>query len=175
CAVRWATDVSPERPRSTQDALVLEAGNNVRIAACAVLSISRMVEKIVARGHDDSSHLLRNDCVLHIEIDGLHRAYLRTDSALASSEMATMQRIDAGSPRDGLRERDIDGFGRAQTLIKSVWRLCRRAFLHAKATTGASFPIYVGRFLPDLDSKIAYVSIDGFDLTGGVQGDIFLL
>ena len=174
-AVGRTLDVPAGGTGGREQALVLHAGDDIRVAALAVLRILVPVEEVITRGHDDRAHVHVDQLVLLLEIDALDRTDLGAQSALALLEHDAGFRVDGRLLGDGLRKGDIDGRGVAEAFIELVGEFAAGAFFHAQTAARAVLPVHVGRLLADHDLEIAHIPAHRLDLGRGIKSDFRVL
>ena len=158
-----------------QQAFVLQGGDDVGVLAAAVLLVDGPVHEVVTGGGHDAAHVLGDDLVLHVVLDGAGGADLGAHAALALGHLTTIFGIDDRLLGDGLREGDVDGRGGTGEFVEGVRRLLAGAFFRAGAAAGAQAPVHIGGALADLDGEVAHVAGDVFHFRHGVQGDVGML
>ena len=94
--------------------------------------------------------------------------------ALARLHLQAARRVDDDDLGDRLRERDVDGLGRLQPLVKSI-RSLGRTLLDADLATDAGGPVDIRGFAADIHREVADVALDLVDLAVGQQLDVLVL
>jgi hypothetical protein len=152
--------------------LELEAREDVRQPAVAVLRHLAGVEEVVAGGDDDVADLEGQDRVFLGEVDGVGLAELLAGLAGALLEVGAVGAVDDGRPRDGLGERRVDRLAIAEPGLEDLVDDLLGALLLADAAAVAEVLVDVAGLLADGDGEVADVALDLLDLAPGQELDV---
>ena len=133
------------------------------------------IKEIIARGHDNGTHLHGYQFILLLVVDTAHRADLGTDATLPLLQLHAGVWIDGSFFRDGLGKGDVDGRGRAQKLVERIRAAFTRTFFRAQAAARARCPVHIGGLAADGDGKIAHIAAYRFHFGAGIQGNFLVL
>ena len=151
--VRRAQDLALVRPGGAEQALEVEAGDDVLIGAVAVVAAQPGVEGLVAGRQNDRPDLDFDFLRLLVEVDGVVLAHARADRAglVLQIEAAV---VDVSDQRHGLRKIDVDRLVQRQILVERIRNL-DRAVLDADGATGALVLVDVSGLLDQGDREVA--------------------
>src|SRR5665811_759300 len=189
-AVGRPEDGARGRPGGRRQALELQAVDDVRHLAVAVLAVALEALGLLApdvvqlepRGHHDGADLLLDEGVFGVAVDGALKARLLALAAgdLGQALAATLEEgaVLAVEHRDvghRLRERHVDRRALAEASLELAGDAFRRAGRLAVAAAVAEVLVHRAGFLADLHVEVADVAVDLLDLAPGVERDVGVL